>query len=173
MVRPRCAGSGELLCQDHSRQRGRRRDARAGRLSGRQGGRCADGGVHRCRHPVCRAERWPALQAQRGLLVPDRDRRPGRDRPAVERHRRQRRPGKRMRLVQGPLGPVMADHAARAAGGGHRPGPRRGQARVRRDDDDAQDRHRNDRGSQAGRQRITGLNPRPPAGTRNIEPPHS
>ena len=38
-----------------------------------------------------RAERRSRDQAQRGLLVPDRDRRPGGDRPLLERHRRQRR----------------------------------------------------------------------------------
>ena len=41
----------------------------------------------------------PAVQAQRGVLFPDCDRRPGRNRPLVERDRRKRRPGKRVRLV--------------------------------------------------------------------------
>ena len=50
-----------------------------------------------------------------------------------------------VRLVQGQMGPVVADHAARAD---RRDGPgrRRRQARVRRDDDDGQDRRRQDRG---------------------------
>ena len=51
----------------------------------------------------------------------------------LERDRRQRRPGKRMRLVQGPLGPLLADHPAdadRGDGGGRR----QGEARVRGDD---------------------------------------
>ena len=50
-----------------------------------------------------------------------------------------------VRLVQGQVGPVVADHAARADRRVHRPRPRRGQARVRRDDGDAEDRHRGDR----------------------------
>ena len=91
----------------------------------------------------------PAVQAQRGLLVPDRDRRPGRDRPLLERDRRQWRPGKRVRLVQGPLGPLVADHPARADRGAGR-GRRRGQARVRGDDADEEDRRRRHRGGAAG-----------------------
>ncbi len=59
----------------------------------------------------------PAVQAQRSLLIPDRDRRPGGDRPLLERHRRQWRPGERVRLVQGQVGRLLADHAARADGG--------------------------------------------------------
>ena len=54
-----------------------------------------------------------------------------------------------VRLVQGPLGPLLADHPARAdrrAGGGRR----RGQARLRRDDDDEEDRRRHDRRRAAG-----------------------
>ena len=45
------------------------------------------------------------------------------DRPLLERHRRQWRPGERVRLVQGQVGPVLANHAARADrgdGGGRR-----------------------------------------------------
>ena len=92
----------------------------------------------------------PAFQAQRGVLVPDRDRRPGRNRPLVERDRRQRRPGKRMRLVQGQVGPVVADHAARPHRRDLRSRSRGGQACVRSDDDDEKDRHRRDRGGAAG-----------------------
>ena len=36
------------------------------------------------------------------------------DRSLLERHRRQWRPGKRVRLVQGQVGRLLADHAARA-----------------------------------------------------------
>jgi len=61
-------------------------------------------------------------QAQRGLFFPDRDGQSGRDRPLLERDRRQWRPGKCVRLVQGPLGHLLANHATRsnrrpAAGG--------------------------------------------------------
>ena len=59
----------------------------------------------------------PDVQAQRSLLVPDRDRRSGGDRPVLERHRRQWRRGERLRLVQGPVGRLLADHPARADGG--------------------------------------------------------
>ncbi len=48
----------------------------------------------------------------------------------------QRGRGERVRLVQGQVGPVVADHAARPHPR-HGPGRRRGQARVRGDDDDA------------------------------------
>ena len=101
------------------------------------------------RHPVHRPQRRPGVQAQRGVLVPDRDRRSGRDGPLLERDRRQRRQGKPVRLVQGPLGPLLADHAARAdrGDGGRR---RRGQARVRGDDADEEDRRRHDRGRATG-----------------------
>ena len=56
--------------------------------------------------------------------------------------------GKRLRLVQGPLGPLLADHAARAhrsPGGGRR----RGKACLRGHDDDEEDRRRRHRGSPA------------------------
>ena len=46
-----------------------------------------------------------------------------RDRPLLERHRRQWRPGERVRLVQGQVGRLLANHAARAdrgAGGRRR-----------------------------------------------------
>ena len=36
------------------------------------------------------------------------------DRPLLERHYRKWRPGKRVRLVQGQMGHLLADHAARA-----------------------------------------------------------
>ena len=56
----------------------------------------------------------PDVQAQRGLFLPDRDGQSGRDGPLLERDRRQWRQGKPVRLVQGPLGPLLADHPARA-----------------------------------------------------------
>ncbi len=64
---------------------------------------------------------------------------PGGNRPLLERDHRWRWPGKRMRLVQGQVGTLVADHS-------HRPNPRlyrsrsRGrQTSLRRDDDDAKD----------------------------------
>ena len=56
----------------------------------------------------------PGVQAQRSLFVSDRHRGPGRDRPLLERHRRQRRHRERMRVVQGQMGLVLADHPAGA-----------------------------------------------------------
>jgi 3-demethylubiquinone-9 3-methyltransferase len=67
--------------------------------------------------------RWPAVQAQRRFFLPDRDGQSRRDGPLLERHRRQRRPGECLRVVQGPLGPLLADHSAcayRRPGGGGR-----------------------------------------------------
>jgi hypothetical protein len=55
--------------------------------------------------PLRRAQRRAGVQAQRGVLFPDRARRPGRNRPLVERDRRKRRRGKRVRLVQRQAGP--------------------------------------------------------------------
>ena len=54
----------------------------------------------------------------------------------VERDQQQRRAGKPVRLVQRPLGPVVADHPPRPhrRSDGRRSGG--GQTRVRRDDDD-------------------------------------
>ena len=60
--------------------------------------------------------------------------------------------GKRVRLVQGQMGLFVADHAARAARRHDQLRQGRRQARVRRDDDDAQDRRRQDRsGARAAR----------------------
>ena len=53
--------------------------------------------------------------------------------------------GERLRMVQGQVGTVLADHADRAHASHHRSRSRGRQARVRRDDDDAEDRHRRDR----------------------------
>ncbi|KAG0730657.1 hypothetical protein G6F23_016078 [Rhizopus arrhizus] len=43
----------------------------------------------------------------------------------------------------------MADHPAHPVRRDHRPGPRRGQTRVRSHDDHGQDRHQRDRGGAA------------------------
>ena len=51
-----------------------------------------------------------------------------------------------LRLVQGQVGLFLADHAARPARGNDQSDKAARQARVRGDDDDAQDRHRDDRG---------------------------
>ena len=56
----------------------------------------------------------PEFKTQRGLFVPDRDRHSGRDGPLLERDRRQWWRGKSVRLVQGPLGALLANHPARA-----------------------------------------------------------
>ena len=98
--------------------------------------------------PCHRPQRRARVQAQRSLLVPDRHRRSGGDRPLLERHRRQWRPGERVRLVQGQVGRLLADHAARAdrGDGGRR---RRSKARVRCDDGHEEDRRRRDRGGAA------------------------
>src|SRR3954452_5503453 len=61
------------------------------------------------------------------------------------------RPGERLRLVQGPLGLLLADHAACAARGDARPGSRRREAGHGSHDDDEEDRHRHDRGRAPGR----------------------
>ena len=92
------------------------------------------------------------------------------NRPPVARHRWQRRPGKRLRLVQGQMGPVVADHAARPDRGNRRSGPGGGQACVRGDDDDGQDRHRGDRGGAA---RLTRRTRRPAIGAASARLPAS
>src|SRR5437868_4695735 len=50
----------------------------------------------------------------RRLLVPNRDGHSGRNGPLLERDRGPRGSGEPVRLVQGPLGSVVADHAAGA-----------------------------------------------------------
>ena len=77
-----------------------------------------------------------------------RDGESGRDGPLLECDCRQWRDGKPVRLVQGSMGHLMADHPARA----HRCACawwQRGQACLRGDDDDEEDRHRRHRGSAA------------------------
>ena len=86
----------------------------AQRLSRRKEGRRADSGIHGPRHTLSRPQRRSRVQAQRSLLVPDRDRRPGRDGPLLERNRREWRAGEPVRVVQGQVGNFLADHAARA-----------------------------------------------------------
>jgi predicted 3-demethylubiquinone-9 3-methyltransferase (glyoxalase superfamily) len=54
-----------------------------------------------------------------------------------------------LRLVQGSLGLFVADHAACAPAGQQQSRQGRGQASIRGDDDDAQDRHRPHRGCRA------------------------
>jgi predicted 3-demethylubiquinone-9 3-methyltransferase (glyoxalase superfamily) len=54
--------------------------------------------------------------------------------------------GERVRLVQGQMGIVLADHADRPDESVHRSRSRGRQARVRGDDDDEKDRHRRHRG---------------------------
>src|SRR5262249_23283048 len=109
------------------------------------------------------------VPAQRGLFLPNRDGKSGRDRPLLERDRRQWRPGERVRLVQGPLGSFLADYSTRTNGrvsgrGWRSPGG------PRRHDGDEEDRRRHNRGGAArltltvlcsidlARVAITGLN---------------
>ena len=66
-------------------------------------------------HSLSRSQRRPRVHAQRGLFLSDRDGQSGRDGPLLERDRRQWRQGKSVRLVQGPLGSLLADYPARAA----------------------------------------------------------
>ena len=54
-----------------------------------------------------------------------------------------------MRLVQGQVGTVVADHATRSDGRDRRSGSGGGQARVRSHDGDEKDRHRRDRSGSA------------------------
>ena len=68
----------------------------------------------------------PCAQTQRDILVPHPHRGSGRNRPPAERHHQQWRPGERVRLVQGQMGLVMADHATRADGGSFWPRSRGG-----------------------------------------------
>jgi hypothetical protein len=56
----------------------------------------------------------PEFKHSEAFFFPDRDGQSGRDGPLLERDRRQWRQGKSVRLVQGPLGPLLADHPARA-----------------------------------------------------------
>jgi hypothetical protein len=56
----------------------------------------------------------PQFRHTEAFFLPDRDGHSGRDGPLLERDRRQWRPGKSVRLVQGPLGPLLADYPARA-----------------------------------------------------------
>ena len=54
-----------------------------------------------------------------------------------------------VRVVQGPMGLVLADHPARTPGSDDQSGSGGRQARVRGDDGNEEDRHRRDRGSTA------------------------
>ncbi|MNF98959.1 hypothetical protein D3C84_818410 [compost metagenome] len=113
LVRRHRGGRSEVLRRDLSGQRSGSHRSRARRLSRRQAGRCPGGRVHRAGHSLHGPQRRPGDQAQRGVLIPGCHRRPSRNRPPVERDRWQRGPGKRMRLVQGQVGVVVADHPTR------------------------------------------------------------
>src|SRR5579872_416849 len=60
LVRQGRRGCCPLLRRDLPRQRSRRHPPRTGRLSVRQGGRCADGRIHRCRHSLP----WPQRRSR-------------------------------------------------------------------------------------------------------------
>ena len=85
------------------------------------------------------------FQAQRSLFASDPHRGPGRDRSLLECDRRERRRRERVRLAQGQMGLVLADHPARTDGSNDRSRSCGREARLRRDDDDEEDRHRCDR----------------------------
>ena len=84
MVRRHRAGRREVLCQDVSGQRGGAVIARPVTIP-RASRASPDGRVHGDRHSLPRPERRPGFQAQRGVFVSGGDRRPGRNRPPVER----------------------------------------------------------------------------------------
>ena len=56
----------------------------------------------------------PAFKHNEAFSFQVAHRRPSRNGSLLERDRRQRRPGEPVRLVQGPMGPVLADHTERA-----------------------------------------------------------
>ncbi len=56
----------------------------------------------------------PAFETQRGFFVSGHHGGSGRDRSLLERDRRQRRRREHVRVVQGSMGPVLADHPASA-----------------------------------------------------------
>ena len=106
--------------------------------------------------PCLGLNRRSDVQAQRGVFVPDREGQSRRDGPLVECDRWKWRRGKCVRLVQGPLGHLLADHSAsanRRACGWWRPG----KTCLRGDDADEENRHRHDRGSVARLTYTTGL----------------
>ena len=76
---------------------------------------------------------------------------PGRNRSLLERDRRQRRPGEPVRLVQGQMGTLLADHAGRAHPRHGGSGSCRAAACFRLDDDDGENRRRGHRGCTTGR----------------------
>src|SRR3546814_20286667 len=79
-------------------------------------GQNADGRDDDHGHPDAAPQRQAYISAERELFVPGHDRRSGGNRPLLECYRRQWRPGKPVRLVQGQMGPVLADNPAPAHG---------------------------------------------------------
>lgn len=130
---------GTVLRRHLSRLVCRHSAPRTGGLSVREERGCVDGLVHHNGHSVPRAQRWIRVQAQRGVLVSGRNRRSGRNGSLLERDRRQRRPVECVRVVQGQMGVVLADHASGTDGSDLRSRPHCRQARVRCDDDNAKD----------------------------------
>lgn len=127
-------------------------------------GRWSDGRNHRPRHSLRRPHWQAGVAPSRGVFRPGGDRGPGRERPPVAGDRQQRWSRKRLRLVQGPPGNLLVDHAARAHRSDRRLRPRCSEARGRRNDDPAQDQHRGDRSGQTRliRQDVHGRWPSPP-----------
>ena len=108
------------------------------------GRRNPDRGIHRLRHSVRGPQRRNSVQTLRRpspsrLLTACK-----RKGCILECHCQQRRTGKLLRLVQRPLGNLLANYAARVDGraGRRRPGS---QTRLQRDDGNGQNRHRQNR----------------------------
>ena len=118
--------------------------SRGGRLPRWQAGRRTHRGVHRPGHAVRGPEWRSPLQVQRGRELPGLHRHAGGDRPLLGCDRRQWRRGEPVRLVQGQVRPILADHTtcANAGHGGSRPGS--GQEGHGSDDGHETDQHRGD-----------------------------
>lgn len=139
MVRERCSCSSGVLCCHIPRERSGRRIHCAVRVSRRQAGRCANGGVYRLWYTLRGAQRRACVQAVRGVFVSDCDGRPRRDGSVLECHCPKRRPRKCVRLVQRSLGSLVANHTQGLAScviGGRR----RVSSSLRCNDDNAENR---------------------------------
>jgi hypothetical protein len=86
----------------------------------------------------CLGLNGPGVPAHRGLLFPDCHGHTGRDGPLLERDCQQWRPGEPVRVVQGPLGSLVADHPSCPDRGAGR-WRCRSQACIRGDDADEED----------------------------------
>ncbi len=144
LVRRQCRGGGQLLRGAVPQQSRRCRASRPGRLPGGQGGRRADGRVHADGPAIHGPQRRPPLQVQRGHLVSDPGRDPGRGGP-LHRCTLGGARSRTMRLGERPLRRVVADRSAPADEIVGRCRSRAGQARLQRHDADEAHRYRDDR----------------------------